>query len=254
MRVGGAWLAIVLVAWLACGAGCRGLGIADRTASPQDASASSAYRVSASIVPHNGVAPSSIEAFVTIGGVRFPMTRRGDDTWDFEHLASSCETELRYTIGGRYDRTSLLTAAGPALAPEGTLVIRRPRQIVWDSPKRQVGADQLSFLVDPRATAVEREAASLASLTVKNAQGSPVTVEHVRMVAVPESATAGGPGDVSFFELAAVPSLPLRLGCDQSLVFDVRFVASARPRAAAVVVDLAGAPALTVTLFGKALP
>ncbi|HET9316373.1 MAG TPA: hypothetical protein VFQ51_12340 [Vicinamibacteria bacterium] len=254
MRVGGVCLAILPVAWLACGAGCRGIGIADRTASPQDAGASSAYRVSASIVPRNGVSPSSVEAFVTIGGVRFPMTRRAGNTWDFDHLASSCETQLTYTIGGRYERTSLFTAAGPALAPEGTLVIRRPRQIVWDSPKRQAGADQLSFLVDPGAAPAEREAASLASLTVKNAQGSPVTVERVRMATVPESATAGGPGDVSFFQLEAVPSLPLRLGCDQALVFDVRFVEGPRSRAAAVVVELAGAPDLTVTLFGKALP
>ena len=254
MRLGVArWPAVAALAGWAC-AGCKGVGIADRTPSPQEATASSAYRVSANIVPRGRVSGSSIQGFVTIGGVSFPMTHRSGNTWDFDHQAAGCETELKYRIGGRYDRPGLFVAGGPALGTEGTLVIRRARQIVWDSPKRLAGADQLSFVVDLKADPASREAAGLASVTVKNAQGAPVTVEDVRMATVPASPTAGGPGDLPFFQLQAVPALPIRLGCDQALVFDVRFLESTQSRAAAMVIDLAGAPNLTMTLFGKALP
>jgi hypothetical protein len=252
VRLGGATGPAILA--LAALAGCSGVGIADRTASPQDVAASSGYRVSASLAPRRGVSGASVEGFVTIDGRSFPMTRRSGTTWDFDRQPAACETELKYSIEGRYDRTGLLVSAGPARAAERTLLIRRTRQIVWDSPKRLPGADQLSFLVDLKASPAERTAASLASVTVRNAQRSPVVVEEVRMAAVPASTTAGGLGDLASFRIEAVPALPLRLGCDQALVFDVRFVEATRARAAAMVVDLAGAPDLTLTLFGRAFP
>lgn len=232
--------------------GCTGISIRNLTSNTQSVNTQGDYKISAVIEPRGGVSGSSIRGYVVIGGQTYAMTNTSDRRWDYSYRSNICESEIKYTIGANYSQPNFFVARSPTLTSELSLIITRPLQTIWDADERLSGAQQISFLVDLRGTSASIQAASETTITIKNCQLGSVTIDSVLVLPVVPSATGGGPGDVSFFNVQSLPTMPATLACDQTFLFSLKFVTSIASRSAALLIAVSGAPDLVINLYGKA--